>query len=83
MFASKATLRPPPYACSKNENEAFGDFCYRIGPEEVGRVTDIIRDGQAVGENFMKIGSDIREIKAKLDSFDEQLANMQKLLTAK
>ena len=30
---------------NKHENEAFGDFCYRIGPEEIGRVSDIIRDG--------------------------------------
>ena len=67
---------------NRYENEAFGDFCYRMGPDEVGRLSDIIRDGLVVGENIMKIGTEINEMKSQLESFDEKLANMQKLLTS-
>ena len=34
------------------------------------------------GENIMKIGNEINEMKSQLESFDEKLANMQKLLTS-
>lgn len=63
------------------ENEAFGDFCHRLGSDEVSRLSNVLRDGLIVGENIMKIGDEIKDIKTQLESFDQKLANMQELLS--
>lgn len=62
---------------TRMENEAFGDFCHRLGKDEIMRLSGVISDGMNVGENMISLGDDIKAIKSKIQDFDDKLSKIK------